>query len=344
MSAAFKDILALLAEGKTLSEDEARAAFNAIMDGGVDPAQIAAFLTALHMRGETVIEISAAASAMRARVLRVSAPANAIDTCGTGGDASGTFNISTCAALVVAGCGVPVAKHGNRAQSSKSGSADVLQALGVNLELSPAAVGRCLNEAGIAFMFAQTHHPAMRHVAPVRVALGFRTIFNLLGPLSSPAGVKRQVVGVFAERWIEPMAEALRALGSERALVVHGSDGLDEITTTGPTHAAMLEGGRIRRLTITPEDADLSRAFPSALKGGTAADNARAIERVFDGQHGPFRDIVCLNAAAALMIAGRAPDLKEGAKAAAQAIDDRSAKIALARLVERSQALKDAIA
>jgi anthranilate phosphoribosyltransferase len=224
--------------------------------------------------------------------------------CGTGGDGAHTLNISTAATFVVAGLGVPVAKHGNRAQSSRTGAADVLEALGVKISLSPEAAAQCLAEAGSVFLFAQTHHPAMKHVAPVRAALGFRTIFNLLGPLSSPAGVTRQLVGVFAPEWIDPVAEALRRLGAERAMVVHGSDGLDEITTTGPTDAAILSGGKIERLKLSPEQCAVPVAASDDLKGGDAAFNAAALRNVLDGGAGPYRDIVCMNAAAALVVAG----------------------------------------
>jgi anthranilate phosphoribosyltransferase len=270
---------------------------------------------------------------MRARAAHIKAPDNAIDTVGTGGDAIGTYNISTASSLVVAGCGVPVAKHGNRAFSSKSGAADVLTALGVNLDCDFALIERAIVEAGVGFMMAPRHHSATRHVAGPRVELGTRTIFNLLGPLSNPAGVKRQLVGVFAQKWIEPMARTLGNLGSEHAWVVHGSDGLDELTTTGPTHVAELKGGQVRTFDVTPEDAGLKRAKLDDLKGSTPQANAEAIQELLRGKRDPFRDIVLLNAGAALIVAGKATSLKDGAGKAAAAIDDGRAKAALEKLV-----------
>jgi anthranilate phosphoribosyltransferase len=292
-----------------------------------------AFLMALRVRGETVDEIAGAAKVMRAKALRIRAPLGAIDTCGTGGDARGTYNISTGAALVVAACGVPVAKHGNRALSSKSGSADVLAALGVNIEADMALVEKSLAEAGIGFLMAPRHHSAMRHVGPTRVELGTRTIFNLLGPLSNPAGTTRQLIGVFHRQWTRPMAEVLGQLGSERAWVVHGSDGLDEITTTGATYVSELKDGKVTSFEVTPEDAGLTRADPDDLKGGDPAKNAAAITAMLAGEPGPYRDIVALNAAAALIVAGRAADLKAGVALAADAIASGKAKATLARLV-----------
>lgn len=332
-----KTLLPELTAGEPLSPDAARAAFRAIMAGEEPQAAIAAFLTALRMRGETVDEIVAAAETMRAHALTIAASPSAIDMCGTGGDGAHTLNISTAATFVVAGLGVPVAKHGNRAQSSRTGAADVLEALGVKIGLTPDAAATCLAEAGSVFLFAQTHHPAMRHVAPVRASLGFRTIFNLLGPLSSPAGVKRQLIGVFAPQWVQPVSQALLRLGCERAMVVHGSDGLDEITTTGPTQAAFLEGGTIRPLTIAPEALGVPIAAPSALKGGDAAFNAAQLRAVLDGAPGAYRDIVCLNAAAALLVAGKAKDLTEGLSMAKSSLDQRLARAALDRLVAVSQ-------
>jgi anthranilate phosphoribosyltransferase len=292
-----------------------------------------AFLMALRVRGETIEEITGAAATMRARAAHIKAPDNAIDTVGTGGDAIGTFNISTAASLVVAACGVPVAKHGNRAFSSKSGSADVLTALGVNLDCDFALIERAITEAGVGFMMAPRHHSATRHVAGPRVELGTRTIFNLLGPLSNPAGVKRQLVGVFAKKWIEPMARTLGNLGSEHAWVVHGSDGLDELTTTGPTHVAELKGGQVRTFDVTPEDAGLKRVKLDDLKGSTPQANAEAIQELLRGRRNPFRDIVLLNAGAALIVAGKATSLKDGAGKAAAAIDEGRAKVALEKLV-----------
>jgi anthranilate phosphoribosyltransferase len=293
------------------------------------------FLMALRVRGETVDEISGAAGAMRDKVLPVSAPDDAMDIVGTGGDAAGTYNISTCAALVAAACGLKIAKHGNRALSSKSGAADVLIALGVNIEIGPDKISQCINQAGVGFMFAPAHHSAMKHVGPTRVELGTRTVFNLLGPLSNPAGVKRLVVGVFSPDWVEPLAHVLNNLGAERAWVVHG-DGLDELTTTGKTNVASLEGGQVETFTVEPGDAGLEAATLDQLKGGDAAHNAKAIRDVLAGKTGPYRDIILLNTAAALVVAGRAGDLRQGAGIAAQAIDDGKARDCLDKLVEVS--------
>jgi anthranilate phosphoribosyltransferase len=327
-----KPYLAKVADGASLSEADAEAAFEVLMTGAATPVQIAAFLMALRVRGESVNEIVGAAKVMRAKALKVDAPANAIDTCGTGGDGASTYNISTAVALVVAACGVPVAKHGNRAVSSKSGTADVLAELGVNIEAAPEVVARCLREANIGFLFAQRHHSATKHVAPVRQELAQRTIFNLLGPLSNPAGAKRQLIGVFSHKWIVPIAETLARLGSERAWVVHGSDGLDEITTTGATFVAELNGDTFRTFEIVPEDAGIKRAKPEELTGGNAAANAAAMRTLLHGRGGPYRDIVVLNAAAALVIAGKAPNLKDGAAIALDAIMSGKAAKTLAAL------------
>lgn len=332
-----KPFIAHAASGQSLSEDQAQAAFEIIMSGEASPAQIASLLTALAVRGETVAEITGAARIMRAKALPVKAPANAIDTCGTGGDAAGTVNISTAVAIVVAACDVPVAKHGNRKASSKSGTADVLEALGVNLDATPDVVEQALAEANIGFLFAQKHHSAMKHVAPVRGELGIRTIFNLLGPLSNPAGAKRQLLGVFSADWVKPMAETLQALGSERAWVVHGADGLDELTVTGPSQVAELKDGQVSVFEITPGDAGLSTHDASALKGGEPEDNAKALSALLDGAPGAYRDIVLLNAAAALVIAGKADDLKAGAALAAAAIDQGKAKATLAKFAAITQ-------
>jgi anthranilate phosphoribosyltransferase len=330
---AMKAVLARVASGETLDEDAAAAVFNTIMSGDATPAQVGGLLLALRVRGETVAEIAGAARAMRAKAATIQAPPGAIDTCGTGGDGQGTYNISTAAAIVIAACGVPVAKHGNRALSSKSGSSDVLTALGVKIDADFAVVSRALHEIGLGFLMAPRHHSAMRHVAGARVELGTRTIFNLLGPLANPAGAKRQLVGVFAERWLEPMAEVLGRLGAERAWVVHGSDGLDEITTTGPTAVAEWRNGAVHRFTVTPEELGLPRSNPADLKGGDAAYNAAALRRVLDGEHGPYRDIVVLNAAAALVIAGKAADLNQGVARAVPAIDSGKARGILDRLI-----------
>ena len=328
-----KPLLAKVAAGGSLSESEAEAAFDIIMSGNATPSQMGAFLMALRVRGETVPEIVGAVRAMRAKMLRVEAPEGSIDTCGTGGDGSGTLNISTGAAIVTAAAGVPVAKHGNRAASSKTGAADVLAALGVNVEADMALVREALWRANICFLMAPRHHNAMRHVGPSRVELGTRTIFNLMGPLSNPAGARRQLVGVFAKQWVRPLAEVLGRLGTERAWVVHGSDGIDEITTTGATHVAELNDGKVSEFEVTPEVAGLPRTEPAALKGGDAATNAAAITELLAGRLGPYRDIVLLNSAAALLVAGMAETLKAGVASAARAVDSGKAKATLAELV-----------
>ncbi len=328
-----KPVIGKLATGATLSEAEARDAFDLIMSGDATPAQIGGFLMALRIRGETIEEIAGAVATMRAKALPVAAPDNSIDVVGTGGDASGTYNISTAAAFVVAGAGVPVAKHGNRSLSSKSGAADVLKALGVDVNIGPAHIARCIRDAGIGFMFAPAHHVAMRHVGPVRQELGIRTIFNLLGPLSNPAGVRRQMTGVFAEKWVEPIAGVLLRLGCKHAWVVHGSDGLDEITTTGPTRVAELKDGAIRLFEIGPEDAGLQRAAAADLKGGDAEKNANALRSVLAGKAGAHRDIVLINAGAALIVAEMARNLNEGIELAARSIDTGAAAERLERLI-----------
>ncbi len=326
---AFKDYLNRLAEGDTLSEADAEEAFDIVMAGDATPSQMGAFLMGLRQRGETVAEITGAARVMRARVLKVTAPPNAIDIVGTGGDASGTHNISTASAFVVAGCGVPVAKHGNRAFSSKSGAADVLTALGLDLEADLRKVEQSIAAAKVGFLMAPRHHGAMRNVGPTRVEMGVRTIFNILGPLSNPALVKRMLVGVYDAKWIEPMAQTLGKLGAEAAWVVHGADGLDELSTTGASQVAALENGAVRTFEVTPEDAGLPRATLADLKGGEPAENAAAIRALLEGDTGPFRDIVLLNAGAALVVAGVAEDLAAGAAKAAEAIDNGRAKQAL---------------
>jgi len=328
-----KAVIAKVASGSAMSRDEAAAVFDRMMAGEATPSQMGGLLMGLRVRGETVDEITGAVSAMRAKMIKVEAPPNAIDVVGTGGDASGSYNISTCAAFIVAGAGVPVAKHGNRALSSKSGAADVLQALGVKIELTPAEISHCIKEAGIGFMFAPAHHPATKNVAPTRVELGTRTIFNLLGPVSNPAGVKRQMVGVFSRQWVEPIAQVLANLGSQAAWVVHGSDGLDEITTSGPTSVAALENGRVRTFEISPEDVGLPQAKPEALRGGEAEANAAALMDVLKGKPGAFRDVAVFNAAAALIVAGLAKDLKEGAAIAKESIESGEAEGRLDRLI-----------
>src|SRR5581483_10622923 len=307
-----KSIIGKVATGASLSREEAASAFDALMSGEATPSQMGGLLMALRVRGETVEEITGAVTAMRSKMLTVDAPADAVDIVGTGGDGSGSVNVSTCAAFIVSGTGLPVAKHGNRALSSRSGTADVLASLGVKLDLKPEQVGRCVRECGIGFMFAPAHHPAMKNVGPTRVELATRTIFNLLGPLTNPAGVKRQMVGVFSRQWVQPLAQVLRNLGSESVWVVHGSDGLDEITLTGPTFVAALEKGEIRTFEVTPDEAGLPRCGSDGLKGGDADANAVALQSVLDGMPSPYRDVALLNAAAALIVAGRAKTLKEG--------------------------------
>jgi len=331
----FKAHIAKVAAGKTLSFEEARDAFDVIMSGEATPSQIGAFLMALRVRGETVDEISGAVATMREKMLRVEAPEGAIDIVGTGGDGSHSVNISTASAFVIAGAGVPVAKHGNRGLSSQTGAADVLTALGIKLDLSPEAIGHCIRQAGIGFMFAPAHHPAMRHVGPTRIELGTRTIFNLLGPLSNPAGVKHQMVGVFAPEWIEPLAQTLKQLDAERVWVVHG-DGFDEITTTGETKVSELADGSVRTFTITPEELGLPRYRREDLRGGDAAFNARALRDMLEGAPGAYRDTVLMNAGAGLLVAGKANSLAEGAVLAARSIDDRSALGVLDSLVRVS--------
>ncbi|QKP75972.1 anthranilate phosphoribosyltransferase [Methyloligella sp. GL2] len=332
-----KQAIAKVSAGESLTRLEAADAFGLMMSGEATPAQMGAFLMALRMRGETVDEIAGAARAMRAKVRKVEAPEGAIDTCGTGGDAKGTHNISTCSAFVVAGAGLPVAKHGNRSVSSKSGSADVLAALGVDIELEPEAVSRCIEEAGIGFMFAPAHHAAMRHVAPVRAELGIRTIFNLLGPLANPASTQYQLIGVFSKDWVEPMAEVLGILGLKRAWVVHGADGLDELTTTTVSYVSALDRGKVTSFKVSPRNAGLPEAKPEDLIGGDAAENAAHLRAVLEGMAGPFRDIVLFNAGAALMVGGKANSLQKGVAMAAEAIDSGAAKAVLEKLIAVSQ-------
>ncbi|WP_237476372.1 anthranilate phosphoribosyltransferase [Lichenibacterium dinghuense] len=335
----FKPLLGKVATGAALTRAEAEAAFDHLLSGEVTPAQAGAFLMGLRVRGEAVDEITGAVAAMRRRMLPVRAPEGAVDIVGTGGDGSGSYNVSTLAAIIVAACGVPVAKHGNRAASSRSGASDVLSALGVEVGGPPAAVEHCLAEAGIGFMMASAHHAAMRHVAAARVELGTRTIFNLLGPLSNPAGVRRQLLGVFSRAWLEPLAEVLRILGAERVWVVHGSDGLDEMTITGPTGVAELRDGAVRMFEVTPEDAGLARGRADDLRGGDPAHNALALTAVLGGARTPYRDIAVLNAAGALVVAGRADTLRDGAALAARALDDGRAADTLRRLVAASNAV-----
>ena len=326
-----KPVLARVAAGGTLAESEAEAAFDLIMAGEATPAQIAGLLMALRVRGETVAELTGAVRALRARMAVVAAPPDAIDIVGTGGDNAGTLNVSTAAALVVAGCGVPVAKHGNRALSSRSGAADVLAALGVNTDVPLDRLPALLERAGMAFLMAPRHHAALRHAAGPRVELGTRTLFNLLGPLANPARVTRQLTGAYDAAWLRPMAEALHRLGTERAWVVHGQ-GLDELALSGESQVVALDDGTIRTFTVAPEDAGLDRAPAAAVRGGDPAANAEALSALLRGAPGPYRNIVLLNAAAALVVAGRTGDLRAGAAQASRSIDSGAAAEVLARL------------
>lgn len=329
----FPSLLKRLVEGASLSADASLRAFAAIMAGEVSETRMGAFLTALALREPTVAEITGAARAMRAAMRTVEGPPEAIDLCGTGGDGHGTLNVSTAASFVVSACGVPVAKHGNRNMSSKSGAADVLEALGVRIDLTPQQAGACLAEANLCFLFAPAYHPAMKHVAPVRKDLGFRTVFNLLGPLCNPARVRRQLLGVFAERWIEPVAGVLASLGAERAWVVHGRDGMDELTISGASFVVELAGGKIRRFEVAPEEIGLALAPLEAVRGGDAAYNARELEKLLEGRGSiAYRDIVILNSAAALLVAGNAASLEAGAALARDALQDGRARVKLEQL------------
>lgn len=329
----FKQLIAIVADGQALDQTQAREAFGLMMSGDATPAQMAGLLMALRVRGETVDEITGGAMVMRERMLAVKAPPGAIDIVGTGGDGSHTFNISTCAAIVTAACGITVAKHGNRGLSSRSGAADVLTALGVDIDAPIPVIEQAIAQAGIGFMMAPRHHGAMRHVAGPRVELGTRTIFNLLGPLSNPASVKRMLVGVFAPRWVAPVAEVLGRLGVERAWVVHGLDGMDELSLAGPTLVAEWDGHAVRSFEINPADADLPNWPSSALKGGDPTENAAALRGVLSGEAGAYRDAVLLTVAAGLLVAGRASTLGEGTTIAAEAIDSGKAAATLERLV-----------
>jgi anthranilate phosphoribosyltransferase len=337
-----RQLIQKVSGGATLSEEEIRLALEQMTAGAATPAQMGAFLMALRVRGETVEEIAGAAQMLRAKMNRVEVAPDAIDIVGTGGDTHGTYNISTCAALIAAGAGVKIAKHGNRRVSSKSGASDVLSELGVKLEVPAATIARCVGEAGVGFLWAPLHHPALKHWAPIRGELGIRTIFNLLGPIRNPAGVKRQVVGVFSWHWVEPIAHVLNSLGAEHVWVVHGHDGLDELTTTGATDVAELKGGKVTVFEVTPADAGLAPAKLSDLKGGDEKENAAAIRDVLAGKKTPLRDIAVLNAAAALIVAGKAKDLKDGAAIATKAIDSGEAEGRLDRLIAVSCAAVEA--
>jgi anthranilate phosphoribosyltransferase len=335
-----KQAVQKLVEGRDLSHSEVEASFETIFAGEATPALLGAFLVAFRMKGETPEEIAAAAGVMRRRATPVRVPENRVvlDTCGTGGDGAGTFNLSTAAALVVAGSGsVTVAKHGNRSVSSRSGSADVLAASGVDVEAPLSVVEKCLEELYIGFLFAPLLHQAMKHVAPVRREVGIRSVFNLLGPLANPARAPRQLLGVYAPGLVPVVARTLAHLGTERALVVHGEDGLDEVSPSGPTRAAWVEGGVVRELTLTPEQAGLERISPEGIRGGEAADNARVLALVLAGEPGPVRQAVLLNAGAAFWVAGAADSLAEGVKYAARSIDSGAARERLAGLVALTQ-------
>jgi anthranilate phosphoribosyltransferase len=336
MSSAIRPLLARLARGETLTEAEAEGAFGAIMTGDATHAQIAGLLMAMRVRGETVGEMVGAVRALRARMVGIASPPGAIDVCGTGGDEQGTLNISTAVTFAVAGCGVPVAKHGNRALSSKSGAADVLEHLGIGVSLSPARLEAVLAKTGCVFLFAPNHHPALRHAAPVRAELGTRTLFNLLGPLANPARVTRQFTGVYASHWTRPVAEALAALGTEKAWIVHGQ-GLDELTLAGPNHIAVLESGAVHDMVLNAQELGLPQAPLADLRGGDAAFNAAALIRLLDGERGAYRDTVILNTAGALVVAGAVSTLGEGVTAAGAAIDQGRARSALDTLRHESQ-------
>ncbi len=331
-----KPFIARAVNGEEFSQNDAKEAFNIIMSGDASDAQIGAFLSAMRLRGETVNEITGAAIIMRKKALKIKAPSHAIDTCGTGGDGSGTYNISTAASFIIAGCGVTIAKHGNRALSSLSGSAEVLDSLGVDVTIDATKVTQCIDEAGIGFLYAIKHHSAMRFVGPARQQMGVRSIFNLLGPLSNPAGVKRQIIGVFAREWVRPIAEVLKTLGSEHVWVVHGSDGLDELTVTGPSIVAELKDGVVKTFEVNPTDYGIDISPASALKGGDADYNAAALRKVLEGEKSAYRDICILNAAAGLIIAGKVKDLKQGVEIAAKSIDSGEALKSLNKLVKVS--------
>ena len=332
----FKSLIAKVAEGKPLTQAESRSAFNVLMSGEATPSQIAGFLMALRVRGETVDEISGAVEVMREKMTRVAAPPDAIDIVGTGGDASGSYNISTCAAFIAAGSGLTIAKHGNRALSSRSGAADVLMALGVKVDATPDVISTCIAEAKLGFMFAPAHHSSMKHVGPTRVELGTRTIFNLLGPLSNPAGVKRQVTGVFSRQWVEPLAKVLHNLGSEACWICHGEGGMDEIVPTGTSWISELKGGNIRSFELNPEAVGITRSESAQLKGGDASHNAEALRQVLDGKQSAFADAALMTAAAAQVVAGQSENMQEGLAKARDAIATGAARSTLETLIKVS--------
>ncbi len=333
-----QNILTTLAHGRDLGADDAERAFQIIMNGGATPGQMGAFLMGLRAKGETVEEITAGATVLRAKAATFSAPAHAIDTCGTGGDMQRTYNISTAAAIVIAACGVPVAKHGNRSISSASGSSDILRALDVKVDASPEISAQALEQCNLCFLMAPNYHSAMRHVGPVRQELGLRTIFNLLGPLANPAKVTHQILGVYDKQWVEPLAHVLKNLGAKHAWVVHGMDGMDEITTTADTYVAELKDGNIRSFTISPDTYGIERADPTELKGQDAEYNAKALRRLLGGEHGAYRDIVLLNAAAGLIIGGKAEDMEQGIAIATEAIDSGAAQQVITQLARITSA------
>ncbi len=331
-----KPLLAKVADGHAMTREESRAAFNVLMSGEATPSQIAGLLMALRVRGETVDEIAGAVEVMREKMLRVVAPPDAIDIVGTGGDASGSYNISTCAAFIAAGAGLKVAKHGNRALSSRSGAADVLTALGVKVDASPETIAQCIAETGLGFMFAPAHHSSMKHVGPTRVELGTRTVFNLLGPLSNPAGAKRQVTGVFSRAWVEPLAHVLKNLGCEACWICHGEGGMDEIVPSGTTWISELKNGTVTSFDLKPEDVGIKRSDPLELKGGDADHNAAALRAVLDNKMSAFRDAAIMTAAAATVVAGKCQNLSEGVKVAQKSLKDGAAHAVLENLVKVS--------
>ena len=332
----FKPFIKRIAEGHILSSTEAEIAFSFLLENKVTPSQIGAFLMGLQIRGVDIVELVAGAKIIRQHALKVEYP-DTIDTCGTGGDGINTYNISTAVSFVLAGCGVAVAKHGSRAVSSKSGSSDIIKSLGVNLDLTPQQISVCIKECNIGFMFAPAHHDAMRHVAPIRAQLGIKSVFNLLGPLSNPANAQYQLLGVFSSEWVEPIANVLHQLGSKTAWVVHGHDGLDELTTTTETTVAELKNGQIRLFEVSPEDAGLKRNSIESLQGDTVEFNANALSRLLDGQDSAYRDIVLLNTAAALIIKDKVKTLKQGVELARASIDEGCAQLALNKLIRISQ-------
>ncbi|MDQ6882887.1 MAG: anthranilate phosphoribosyltransferase [Candidatus Dormibacteraeota bacterium] len=334
------DAIEQLLQGRPLDRAQAERVMDQVMSGEATPVQIAGLVIALRAKGETVEEMAGFVDSMRTHATRLRAPAGAIDTCGTGGDRTGTFNISTAAAMVAAGAGVPVAKHGNRAASSRCGSADVLEALGVDITLGPSGVESCLKEAGMGFCFAPTFHPAMRYAGPARRELGVRTVFNILGPLANPARVRRQALGVGAPDLAPLMIRVLKDLGHERALVFYGEDGLDELTTTGPSHVYQLIDNELSDYEVDPSSLGLARSSPGDLAGGTPPENATLVRGILGGETGPRRDVVLLNAAAALIAAGKTDDWREGLTIAAESLDSRRAAGVLDQLVKTSQAVK----